>query len=156
MTDEGEAGSIADRALNPWLLLAIWCLVVPLPAAMGLGLFVTHRSDYLGHYLAGYGATLFVAWLASRVAPARPGVVVLATLVCVALGVVTEATVFRIATFDRLDFFAQSAGAVLAGLAVLNTRTADGESFVDRGTEGALFACVSGVYLMLGFVYAFA
>jgi hypothetical protein len=40
-------------------------------------------------------------------------------LACIALGAVTEATIFRLAKFDEIDFCNQSLGAVLAGLAAL-------------------------------------
>ena len=41
------------------------------------------------------------------------------TLACIGFGIVTEATIFRLAGFDPLDFTTQSLGAVLAGLALL-------------------------------------
>jgi hypothetical protein len=40
-------------------------------------------------------------------------------LACILLGVFTEATAFRIAKFDEVDFCNQSLGAVLAGIAAI-------------------------------------
>jgi len=84
-----------------------------------------YRRDYLGHYAGGYGGTLgLLLWLMRAVGVdaarrAGPMIVVAVTVVCVGLGVITEATVFRIARFDEIDFGNQSIGAVLAGLAAL-------------------------------------
>ena len=43
-------------------------------------------------------------------------VVVPTTVICIAAGAGAEATVFRLAKFDEIDFFNQSLGAILAGL----------------------------------------
>lgn len=83
-----------------------------------------YRRDYLGHYAAGYGGTLAALCaiqgaisltLYSQLAPlvALPG-----TLVCIAMGAVAEATVFRLARFDEIDLCNQSIGAILAGIVV--------------------------------------
>jgi hypothetical protein len=83
-------------------------------------LFLGHRHDYTGHFLAGYGGTLMAMMIWMRnLAPATfarwsaLGIVPLC-LGCILIGVVTEATVFRVAKFDELDFGNQSLGAVLA------------------------------------------
>jgi len=85
-----------------------------------------HRRDYLGHYAAGFGATAIVNALALAITPASkferlgPILVVCATIVCILLGTITEASLFRIAKFDEIDYCNQNIGAVLAGLVALN------------------------------------
>ena len=137
------------------LHLIIWVAVVPVPASVGLGLLISHRSDYLGHYLAGYGASLVCIWLAWRIVPRQPIAILAATVVCVLLGFGAESTVFRIASFDLLDFYSQSLGAVFAGLAVLNTRATDGRPLVPPRIDATTFAIAGVTCLALGFDYAF-
>jgi hypothetical protein len=85
-----------------------------------------YRRDYVGHYAAGYGGTLaaLTAMQAAlnplRYARWAPWVALPGTIVCVALGAVAEATVFRLARFDEVDFCNQSIGAALAGMVVWN------------------------------------
>ncbi len=73
-----------------------------------------YRRDYLGHYAAGYGATLAgLAALQSgipreRFAQWAPWVALPGTLVCIALGTLTEVTVFRLARFDEIDWCNQA------------------------------------------------
>lgn len=116
--------------------------------------FLEHRSDYLGHFLAGYGGTLgllmvvLVAWPSSNIA--RQAFFI--TLASIGIGAVCEATIFRIAIFDRVDFCNQSIGAVLAGFAALE---AISDSVVDSRTVGCgLF--LAALTLAAGFHYAFA
>ena len=87
--------------------------------------FLGHRHDYAGHYAAGYGGTLAATmlWLRTR---SKSGFADVAArsllpvcLACIALGAVAEATAFRIAQFDPIDFFNQSLGAVLAAICSL-------------------------------------
>jgi len=84
--------------------------------------FVGHRDDYLGHFLAGYAATLGAVTLALAAVPERyfarssGWVTLLVVMVCVAIGALCEATLYRIAKWDEVDFVNQSLGAVLAGL----------------------------------------
>src|SRR5262245_31531691 len=101
--------------------------IVPAVAAMAaFELFLGHRHDYAGHFLAGYGGTLgaFMFWL--RLVPAERfavwsilGNVPLCTG-CIALGTCAEATAFRIAKFDEIDFCNQSLGAVLAAVVAIS------------------------------------
>jgi hypothetical protein len=103
-------------------------ILVTVPAIVVAILFETflgHRHDYTGHYLAGYGGTLmammvwmrilspsdFARWSALGNLPLCLG--------CILIGVFTEATAFRLAKFDEIDFCNQSLGAVLASLAAL-------------------------------------
>jgi hypothetical protein len=87
-------------------------------------LFLGHRHDYSGHYLAGYGATFIAAMLGVRIAIGTPAerllhyLVVPFCLACICGGIITEATIFRLAKFDEVDFFNQSLGAVLAMMIV--------------------------------------
>lgn len=103
--------------------------VVVLPAvvaSVGYQLFLGHRRDYLGHFAAGYGGTL--ALIAVALAMIPPGrypkraawAVVPSTLLAIAAGTVTEATIFNIAKFDEVDYCNQNLGAVLAGLVGLH------------------------------------
>jgi hypothetical protein len=125
-------------------------------AAAGIGglylLLHAKRTDYAGHYLAGFGGTLAVfavplAWLGP------PGSVlrwetVWVVLAAIALGAVLEATVFRVAIFDPIDFVNQSLGAVLAACCV------HGEP---RSLSRAVLAgVVALVALTAGFQLAFA
>ena len=99
------------------LLLAI------LPALLGgvvLEMFLGHRHDYSGHYAAGYGATFASAMFLLRIIDPlefqqrATRLLVPFCFACIAGGAVAEATIFRIARFDEVDFFNQSIGAVLA------------------------------------------
>ena len=98
--------------------------IPPLAVLILFELFLGHRHDYSGHYLAGYGATFIAALLALRVAWGTSFrqwiqyLIVPFCLLCILGGVFTEATIFRLAKFDEVDFFNQSLGAVLAMLVV--------------------------------------
>src|SRR5262245_893181 len=89
-------------------------------------LFVGHRHDYTGHFVAGYGGTLGALMVSLKAIPdstyERFGAMSVCgmCLVCIALGAFTEATAFRIAKFDEIDFCNQSLGAVLASAATLS------------------------------------
>jgi len=96
-------------------------------AAIGVffELYLGHRHDYAGHYLAGYGGSLAAFMLFLRMLPPESfarwsirGNVPLC-LACILLGAITEATIFRIAKFDEVDFCNQSLGAVLAAIVAL-------------------------------------
>lgn len=87
--------------------------------------FLGHRHDYTGHFLAGYGATLgaIMVWLRTvpekRYAVLSAWGVVPLCVVCILLGAILEATMFRLARFDEVDFCNQSFGAVFAAAAAL-------------------------------------
>lgn len=97
--------------------------------AMFIGLayltFLGDRHDYLGHYSAGFGATLAALAIAFKEVPDQRFIervsarVLMLTLACIAVGAYAEATVFNIAKFDEVDFCNQSLGAILAGLGFL-------------------------------------
>ncbi|MFN0017021.1 MAG: hypothetical protein ACKVP0_02110 [Pirellulaceae bacterium] len=107
---------------------AMLLLVAILPAAaagVAFEYFLGHRHDYTGHYLAGYGGTLgaMMVWLRTvpenRYATISSWSIVPLCLACIALGAIFEATIFRLAKFDEVDFCNQSLGAVFAAGAVL-------------------------------------
>jgi hypothetical protein len=102
---------------NRLLLLAI------LPAISGVvifELFLGHRHDYSGHYVAGYGATFAAAMFGLRILDRSKfqqratRMLIPFCFACIAGGAIAEATVFRLARFDEIDFCNQSIGAVLA------------------------------------------
>lgn len=108
------------------IALAMTALILP-PVALGLAFdrLFQHRSDCLGHFLAGYGGTLGVVALTLALVPAekfarRAGwATLVAVLACIGLGAIFEETLYRIAKWDEVDFCNQSLGAVLAGLGAL-------------------------------------
>ena len=112
------------------------------------GFVFAYRTDYLGHYVAGVGGTLLllapVIFLPPRVQGAA---VVTGVLLAVGLGWGTEATIFRLAIFDPVDFFNQSLGATLAGAIVLGQRRSVA-TFVGVAT-------IALVALFAGFFFAF-
>lgn len=118
--------------------------------ALGLayGLSFPDRPDYLGHFLAGAGGTLLLLALILVAARHRTEAVLVTVGVAIALGVVTEATVFRFAEFDPVDLANQSLGAVLAGVALIDAET--------RPASTGLAVLGGFVLLVAGFGYAFA
>jgi len=119
--------------------------------------FLGHRRDYLGHFAAGYGASLcaMLVWLKS-LTPARFAALAVwsilpATFVCILLGTATEATIFRIARFDEIDWCNQSLGAVLAGAAMLAFTTT--ERPPDREFDAGIILSI--IVLMIGGWFAF-
>jgi hypothetical protein len=119
-------------------------------------LLLGHRRDYLGHYAAGYGGTLsalavvLAAIPAARFERAASWVVVPCTMLCIAAGTVTEATVFRLAKFDEIDYCNQNLGAVLAGLAAIYIA---GKA---KPADGALrcVIAIGAVFLLIGAYFA--
>jgi hypothetical protein len=103
-------------------------LVTILPAVAAGGVyeyFLGHRHDYTGHFLAGYGGTLgaLMVWLRTvpekRYAMQSTWSIVPICIGCIGLGAIFEATIFRLAKFDEVDFCNQSLGAVIAAAAAL-------------------------------------
>lgn len=112
------------------------------------GLLFPDRTDYVGHFLAGAGGTFWLLAAVTAAAPERRWPVVFGVWGAVLLGVLTEATVFRLAEFDPVDLANQSLGAVIAGVGMLDARESDGSAGV---------AILAGlVFLVAGFFYAFA
>lgn len=110
--------------------------------------FLGHRSDYLGHFLAGFGATLLLlcalVWM--RKQPIGwEGIAI--SVIAIAIGFVTESSIFRFAFFDPVDFSNQSIGACIACACVLHTRP-------DRTLIKQL-VIAAGALLVGGFFFAF-
>ncbi len=132
-------------------------IFAPVVVAATYHVSLGHRSDYLGHYLAGCGGALLliVAILAvlpdAHYARLAPLTIVLLTVVAIAIGGVFESTIYRIAKFDEVDFCNQSLGAVIAALGVLLMA---GRSQPPIGVW-MVSACVACAYLAAGYHYAF-
>ena len=151
MRDGGEGIARGVVAALAWAII---------PAAVVAWLYhadLGHRRDYLGHYAAGYGGTLCALAcglvLVPRSVGARPRLwgIVGATLVCIGLGTITEATIFRYAKFDPVDYCNQNLGAAFAGLIAAAHVTARPPSFFSL--VGWL---VTGLgFLWMGFHHAF-
>jgi hypothetical protein len=123
--------------------------------AAGFYFSLAHRSDYLGHYLAGFGGTLIamVLLLAAfeRMPTVVPTMILLACVASIGFGAVLEATIFRIGRFDEVDFFNQSLGAVLAALVAL--RMSKSQTYAT--TVLATGLAVGMAFLVGGFWFAF-
>ena len=102
-----------------------WCVVPVLIIGAGYELFLGPRHDYTGHFVAGYAGSLgaMAVWLKTLSADRfrSYGVFGLGAgcIVCILIGAFLEATAFRIAKFDEIDFCNQSLGAVLATMVLL-------------------------------------
>lgn len=108
-----------------------------------------YRLDYVGHMLAGFGGTLGILSVLLFGRSRRLGwSAVVVTIVAIQLGAVAEASVFRIAIFDPVDFVNQSLGACLACAAVIGRRPSLPFGF----GAGALAATA----LLAGFILAFS
>ena len=108
-----------------------------------------YRTDYAGHFLAGFGGTL--ALFAVSLALGRPAFrweAVGIVIASIALGAWLEATRFKIAIFDPVDFANQSLGAVLAGAALWERRPS---ASLVAGT-----GVLAILFLGVGFLLAFA
>jgi hypothetical protein len=111
--------------------------------------FFGRRNDYPGHFAAGLGGTLLLL-IAVGLRSRRPlGLLAIAVMIAaIALGAITEATIFRFAVFDPVDFCNQSLGAVVATAALLDWKIS-GRTAVNAA---ALSFCLLG----LGFLLAFS
>lgn len=119
-----------------------------LATALTFRFLLGHRTDYLGHYLAGLGGTLLLLVpLAARRKPSGWSVAALVAL-AVGIGYVTESTVFRIAIFDPVDFVNQSLGACVAGAGIMGRP--------GSARRAAAVVVVGLVCLWAGVLYAFA
>ncbi|MBI2479977.1 MAG: hypothetical protein HYV60_15505 [Planctomycetia bacterium] len=112
--------------MKPQLKTTLVVSIVPIVlVSLLFYVLLGHRRDYLGHYAAGYGGTLSaIAIVLAGIPTAKfqqmgSLAVVPCTILCIAAGTVTEATVFRLAKFDEIDYCNQNLGAVLAGLATV-------------------------------------
>ena len=130
---------------RPALTLSVGAVAL---VGLAYGLLFPDRTDYLGHFLAGAGATYWLLAVVVEAVPERRWPVVIAVWVAILLGVAAEATVFRLAEFDPVELANQSLGAVLAGVGMLDARPYDRSSAVAAGA--------GLVFLVAGFFYAFA
>src|SRR6476646_4210198 len=112
--------------MNPSRTTLLLVTVLPAVAAGAVyEYFLGHRHDYTGHFLAGYGGPLgaLMVWLRTvpekRYAALSIWSILPICLACVGLGAIFEATIFRLAKFDEVDFCNQSLGAVIAAAAAL-------------------------------------
>ena len=107
-----------------------------------------YRTDYLGHYLGGFGGTLLLLAGAFLIPLRwRAWAVVVITVAAIAVGYATESTIFKLAIFDPVDFYNQSLGAVVAATSVVR----------DQGglVTGLLLSGLSVVVMIAGFYFAF-
>ncbi len=110
--------------------------------------FYGRRNDYPGHFIAGFAATLLLLAVVAATVRRPLGWPTLAVFaLAVGLGAITESTIFRLASFDPVDFFNQSIGAALAAGVALDQPIARHRTLV----AGAAF-----VFLTVGFVLAFS
>ena len=120
--------------------------------------FLAHRSDYVGHYAAGFGGTLLALSVGVGLIPKAINLGSLARAVfwisigAICLGGFFEATVFRLAIFDPVDFCNQSLGAMIAALSFLAIPPRLPLSGQDVGS----LCIVSFIFLIGGFFWAFA
>lgn len=149
-----------ERPFRSW---AIWIAVTPAVATFLLRLFVPQRPDYAGHFLAGFGASLLLIWLLSRIFSGRPWSILVGTWVSIALGAGAEATLFALGGFDPADFCSQSIGAVIAGLALFDLMagdplfdSADDFSPLARNAHGRLVIVSSVIAVIVGGCLAFS
>lgn len=112
------------------------------------GLAFSYRTDYLGHFIAGFGGTLGLLTL-GRIVSSWRWMPLLLTSVAIAIGIGTESSIFRIAIFDAVDFFNQSLGAALACCLVLRGLTV-------KFMPIAVNLSIASISLVAGFVFAFA
>ncbi|HSV38177.1 MAG TPA: hypothetical protein VLI04_05405 [Nocardioidaceae bacterium] len=122
------------------------CIATLSAVIVAIRLAFPSHPDYMGHFSAGAGATM--AFLVTVVAFTQwtPHLVAGLLLLCVGMGVGTEATIFRLAAFDRMDFALQSAGAALAAMVLLTMGTP---------LRNALAFLAGMGFLFLGFILVF-
>ena len=112
-------------------------------------LLLGYRTDYAGHYLAGFGGTLaLLAFPLASLSPRLRWEPLGAAVIAILLGAVVEGVLFASAIFDPVDFFNQSLGAVLAAVCVQD-RPASMVAAVGSGI-------LALVFLTVGALYAFA
>ena len=154
-----ESHSLGNTLASSW----IWFCLLPLASALTYKFLLNDRPDYMGHFLAGFGATLLVMWAIAVVSEGAPSAVGIGTLVCLVLGLLAEATVFSLGGFDNVDLCSQSLGGALAGLGVLQTAVGDDtldqpeDSWLPlRNRRARIVLLAAGVSLIVGTGAAFA
>ena len=105
-----------------------------------------YRTDYAGHFLAGFGGSLgLLAFPLATLRPALRWEPLGTAIVAILLGAAVEATVFKIAIFDPVDFFNQSLGAALAATS-LQGRSASLVAAFGSGLLALLFLTVGAIF----------
>ena len=130
------------------------CIVPPVAASVLYEVFLGPRHDYTGHFAAGYAGSLaaILVWLktlsSERFRRWSTFSLVPLCLVCILIGAFLEATAFRIAKFDEVDFCNQSLGAVLAAVVALAYTGSDKPSdrMFDRGVVAAVILFSIGCF----------
>jgi uncharacterized membrane protein len=138
---------------------AVLSILPALAVSLLYYLLLGYRRDYLGHFAAGYGATLtatalLLAIVVTALSPDQfrhivPSIAVAATVLCIGAGAVTEATIFRFAKFDEIDFCNQSLGAVIAGvvaIAIAGEAKSTGPTFRWAVATGIVFVLVGAYF----------
>lgn len=134
-----------------------YILIPPLAISVLYLLFLAHRSDYAGHFMAGFGGTLITIMAIVELqrdreeAPSTAVIVLYTSLLCIAFGTLLEATTFRLAAFDEVDYANQSLGAVLAGLSSLAILP----SYPEESPLLLPSLIIGFLFLFGGFYYAF-
>lgn len=126
--------------------VVVRCLSMAVATSLIFALLFPYRTDYAGHYLSGFAGTLMVLSL-FVMAGSQDGVAIAIGVGAIGLGWITEATIFKLAIFDPVDFLNQSLGALVAVTIVIGEPRS-----VARGTE--LFV-LSIAGLIAGFYLAF-
>lgn len=161
MSNATDLSPSHPQSKGGWRGLSFRLVVAIVPAMVVTAIYewhLGHRHDYTGHYAAGYGGTLGAIVFGLRLlAPARftplsVASLVPACLVCILLGIYTEATIFRLAKFDELDFCNQSLGAVLA--AVVGLAYAGSNKPPDHDFDQGMIVAVA--FLLVGSIFAVA
>lgn len=144
MTTTKQAPSTAVRGS-----LIVPAVLAVVPAALTYRFLLGHRSDYLGHFLAGAGGTLLLLSIVLGITRKPRGWIhVFVVALAIGIGWISEATIYRVAIFDPVDFVNQSLGAALAGAATIGR---GGSILRAAGT-----AVLGLGLLLLGFFFAFA
>lgn len=127
--------------------LAILLVAVLVPTVAFVITF-PERPDYVGHYIAGAGGNALILATVSAFRSPRPWLVVAGTVAAIVAGAGIEATIFRLALFDLVDFANQSLGALIVAGALVNVA---GSRWLGIG-----LLLVAVALLAAGFRYAFA
>ena len=130
------------RALWPPALAGVIGLAAYAP-------FYGRRNDYPGHFIAGFAGQLLLLALFGLITR-RPlvGWALIALAIAIGIGAITEATIFRLAVFDPVDFFNQSLGATTATAAVIGMTL--------EGRRGVTAGALAMGFLVIGFALAFS
>ncbi len=149
MAPGGETGRGAGRVKPAGKREGGRAAAIAAAVTLGYALLFGRRTDYAGHYMAGFGATLVLLAVPFAFAKKPLGwTAVAAAIALIAFGIYTEATWFQLAIFDPVDFCNQSLGACMAGLCLAGGMGSE-ELGIELGFWGLLL--ITG-----GFAYAYS